>query len=404
MQKNLTMRPSTFFLSAALAASFSCSLIDPPVPMGEPRGNLSGGTSAFSGGQGTGTAGHGPDTTFLVSAISFPESYDWRRDSAYGAVSSTLLLYRNGSKCLEVPAGPAARISVSPDMHHILGGALYTEYADNRGTAIKKDGKDLLSWPEQEKLFGLLVRDGTVHTVGQASSGRSLTYRVDGQIVLNITGGSPFGNFSSCGYGTTGALYLDSGHVCFSYKTRNASTESAFLVKDGKVSNLMSAPGTEILDAKVRNGTPLLFYNDAGRSILSAGGIPEGLAHPGLARWIEGRIIEYRGHTAVEGSFVDRQGIMHNALGWAGGAINTGQSQGYVYCDGQDIFKIDMVPPAYPECFLFHRNCACLTGDGLAIVLTPKETGVRPYMKSGSKTVSFNLYGYLSGIAMEITE
>ena len=397
MQKNLSMKASFLFL--ALAATFSCNIIDPPLPMGEPREWAYGRSPGSYAGNSA--EEQQPDTTFIVSAVAFPESYDWQRDSAFGAVASTIIIYRNGRKSLEFPAGPAEHVSVSPDMHHIIGGALYTEYTDSKGTLVKKDGKYLVSWAGQEKLIGLLVKDSSVHSVGLASGGRSLTYRVNGQVVLNVTGGVAFGGFSSCGYGDTGALYIDSGSVCFSYKTVNGKTESAFLVKDGEALNLMSSPGTEILDARIRNGRPLIFYNEDGRSKLSEGGVSKAFGHPGLSRWIEGRIVEYRGRAAVEGSFLDRLGNTQNALGWSGGAVSTGKNPGFVYCNGQDYFKIDMSPPAYPGYYLFHRNCACLTGDGIALVLTPKEKGGQPVMKYGSKTVKFNLYGYLSGIAVE---
>ena len=393
----------TSVLLLALASFSSCYLIDPPLSLGEPRIGR-GHTSYEKGIIHEDGGGQLTDTTFLVSAVAFPESYEWQRDSAFGAVSSKLILYRNGKKALEVPAGPVAHISVSPDKHHIIESSLYTEYSDASGTWIKRNGADLVAWDEPERLAGLLVKDGDVHSVGFSQNATAITYRINGNVALKIAGGVVLGDFGCDCYGPTGALYIDSGQVCFAYKKQSGLNSSLYFVRDCKTESIMSAPGIEILDAKLRNGKSLIFYNESGKSMLAEAGKSSALSHPGCLHWVDGRLTEYCGKTAVIGSFIDVRGVTWNAVGWIGGAKSTGRNQGYVYCDGQSILKIDVFPPSIPDCYFFHRNCACLAGDGLAMVLTPKDTNKPPYMKYGNTTVQFNLHGYLSGIAVEIRD
>ena len=61
------------------------------------------------------------DTTFYVSAITFPASYDWQRDTAYGNVACTLKVFKGAVPVLTLPAGPSSGISASPHRNHLLG-------------------------------------------------------------------------------------------------------------------------------------------------------------------------------------------------------------------------------------------------------------------------------------------
>ena len=60
------------------------------------------------------------DTAIFMTAVSFPEDYDWRRDTSLGNVRGSIELYRNGEKILSVPAGSGSRVSLDPDLHHLV--------------------------------------------------------------------------------------------------------------------------------------------------------------------------------------------------------------------------------------------------------------------------------------------
>ena len=393
LQKNLTMKTS--LLCLALATLTSCYLIDPPLKLGRPR-------ASCGVNEPQPTDALRPDTCFIISAVSFPASYDWQRDSAYGAVECTLLLYRNGKKELEIPAGPKERISASPDKHHIIGGSLYTEYSDRRGTCIKRNGQTIASWEGPERLLGLLCKDGVTYSLGLSGSGEAVTYRKDGQVVLKLAGASVFGSFGSNGYGPAGALYEDEGAVCFAYKTTVPGGQTAVLVRNGRPETVMSSPGTDLLDVKSVHGEALVLYNESRQTRIASGGktyVPCRYVY-----WQEGELIEYNGNTAIVGSYRSGNGRIIEAIGWDGTVMGLGPDVSYIYCDGRSWHKVEDAPDGRTDCYFFHRHCACQLGNGLAYVLTPRDRTLHPFMQYGSDTVEFNLHGYLSGIAVEIAK
>ena len=402
LQKNLTMKTSLFCLALAFLAS--CSLIDPPLILGEPRARAGSGSGSGSSGNKAvpQIASQLPDTSFFISAVAFPDSYDWQRDSAFGAVECTLLLYRNGQKVLDIPAGPKERISASPDKHHIIGGGLYTEYTDRKGTCLKRNGITIASWDEPERLIGLLYKDGNTHSLGLAQSGGTLTYRIDGKVALKVVGASAFGSFGSNGYGPTGALYEDEGQVCFAYKTSVSGLQSAVIVRDGKTETAMSAHVTDILDVKSDSGKAAVLYNDDKISMISYDG--SAWAPCRHIYWQAGQLIRYEEGLAVLGVYKNPKNQLVTGLGWGGNVKSLALNASYVYCDGRTWHIIEKVIGGYPDCYFFHRNCACQLGNELAYVLTPRDRSQSPFMECGDRVVRFNLHGYLSGIAIEISK
>jgi hypothetical protein len=382
----------------------SCSLLDPALPFGEPRimeesGSRGGGNSSQ-----TSFRDPEPDTLFLVSGVSFPSSYDWRRDSLYGAVLCTLRLYRNGKPALEIPAGPGEKVGVAPDMHHIIGSALFTEYSDSHGTVIKRNGQMIAKWPDTEKLQGLLFKDNTLYTLGLDRSGESFTYRKDGEVVLKVGGSTLLGSFGSDSYGPTGALYECDGQVCFAYKTEPGNVGTVFLVRDGKAENLLSAPGAKILDTKLLQGEPAVLYNQARSTLLIHNGSTRDISSGNGLYWQTGGLILFDGHPAVVGTYLNYKGFRRGAVGWEDTYLGLYEDTAYIYCDGEHYLGMTLPPMNFPDCYFFHRNCACQLGNKLVMVLTPKDPGKNPFMSYGVENVEFNLHGYLSGVAVIISE
>ena len=397
------MRASILLFVIPFLFSASCSLLDPALPFGEPRilenkGVKGGGRDIPS------TIKSEPDTVFLVSGVSFPVSYDWQRDSLFGAVLCTLRLYRNGLPVLEIPAGPGEKVGVSPDMHHIIGSHLFTEYSDSHGTVVKMDGQQIARWPDTEKLQGLLYKDNSFYTLGLDRSGTSFTYRKDGEVVLKVDGASLLGSFGSDSYGPTGALYESGGQVCFAYKTEPKNVGTAFMVRDGKAESLMSALGAEILDVKLLGGEPAVLYNQARSTLLMHNGVSRDISSGNGLYWQSGGLLMYDGHPAVVGSYLNYKGLRRGAIGWEDTFYSLYEDTAYIYCDGEHYTGMTLPPMNYTDCYFFHRNCACQLGNRLAMVLTPKTPGGKPFMSFGLNTTGFDLHGYLSGVAVLITE
>lgn len=344
----------------------------------------------------------GADTVFLISAIEFPESYDWQRDSAFGAVDCTLRLYSNGEPCLEMPAGPAARIGVAPDMHHFIYGSLYTEYSDASGTTVKRDGQALASWKDGEKLLGLLMRDDELHTLGVQKQGGALVYRVNGETELKVPGGIACGGFGTCGYGPTGALYEDSGQVCFGYFTRQGTAVNAVMVNGGIPEQLALLPNNPVLDIKQIAGEKIVLYNSARSTSVCVGGRSLTISIGGGVRWEDGTLVEYEGAPAVLGSYINGKRGLNAGVGWNRKCTEIGPGTGYLYCNGTHCAVLD--PSIRPGFHFFHRGCACQLGKDLACVFSPPPGDGPAFMEYRDKRTEFNFHGYLTGISATIRE
>ena len=398
---------SSYFAAFAAAVSLlllSCTIIDPPLSMGVPRNPLPGRPAS---GETDYPWTVGRDTSLLVSAACFPSGYDWRRDTAFGDVSCTLKLYRGVKPLLSMAAGPAERISISPDRHHILGEYLYTDYSDSRGTTVKCNGRTVGQWEDSELIRGLLFKDGVLHTLGISRSDGTLAYRRDGELVLKLDRAETFGDFGADTYGPGGCLYEDCGRVCFAYKSVLDGMRAVYMVVDGRPEMLLSSPDADFLDARMLSGVPAVLYNQSGVTMLSLGSDDShtNVSHSGLVYWYSGGLLTYRGMTAVAGRFKTDMGRRDAyGLGWSDATAILDKDISYLYCDGRTYKGISNPPEGGEDCYFFHRHCACLTDRGLAMALTPRDLSRKPFLVWGADTLEYRLHGYLSGVSYVVSE
>ena len=174
------------------------------------------------------------DTSVLVSAVEFPEDYDWQRDTAFGQVSGKILLLRGGVRILEIPAGADGKASLDPDMHHLVDGHLYTEYSDGTGTYISRDGERLFTFEGREYLRGLLHMDGHLYTLSQRRDGKGFLLRQDGEVLLDKDAGIVLKSFRDYPDRQSGALYENEGKVCFHY-SRGTGSERVWYSVQNKI-------------------------------------------------------------------------------------------------------------------------------------------------------------------------
>lgn len=245
------MRNFILILTAVLAVS--CSLFEEGNHLGKSRSDAIPGsprdTSAWA---------PQPDTTIYISGVEYPSGYDWSRDTANGTVACSLVVFANFKRVLEVPAGPSHEVSPDFDMHHLLGGHLYTQYSTDSSTVVKRDGKELFRYPGREMICGLMVKDGVVHTIGQNRSGAGLSYRRDGVKIFSRPSGTVIGGLPDASF-PTGALYEDSGAICFSYRQSIHSTaghyDEYYMVKDTVASKIqLGTSVTEVFDIRMIGG------------------------------------------------------------------------------------------------------------------------------------------------------
>ncbi|MBP5721231.1 MAG: hypothetical protein J6W82_09260 [Bacteroidales bacterium] len=381
------MKTAFLFVPAVALATTCCSLLDPPLPLSDPRNSAHASDSSRAIRR---------DTVFMVSAVSFPDNYDWQRDTAFGAVSCTLELYEGGKRVLSLPAGPSKRISAAPDRHHIIGGKLYSDYCDRSGTTVKCNGTTIGEWDDPEIIIGILPLEGTVYTLGRSNTGSGFSFRRNGNIILQSAGGVPLGGFGMDTYGPTGALYQDKGSICFTYRYGDA----AYLVSDGVQTQLASEPGALFLDAKRLGGIPSVLFKYDGFTILLYDGYYVNIDFGGTFNWIEGGIFMHGGDPAVAGR-VDSggPGAGNLGVGLDGDYTSFGPDAEYVFIDGDSWH-----PLKKPSgCYLFNRNCASFIDGEFALALTPTD-GSDPYLEVAGDTITYKLHGFLSGMAIDIRE
>lgn len=311
------------------------------------------------------------DTTVFVSAVRCSPGYDWQRDTAYGCPDARILLFRNGEEVLSVPAGDEFCVSAAPDMHHIVDGHLYTEYCDYSRTVIGRDGTFLYTFPGRELLKGILPVGEDLHTLSESLSTGELIYRKNGEQVFRSAKSTVFGSFDDPSYGQTGALYEDSGAVCFAFRTRDGCR----MVRDGRMSTVK---GTDVFDVKSVRGKDII----AGSSCLGR-------------RWKDARIWRLEGFYAVSGEGDDGISRVIRAADFRETQFSAGKT--LVYCSGsaetavgwEDVEKAG---------FCFSPRCATIVGSTLLILCTPRD-GSCPYIMYGEKKQAFEgLDGFLTGL------
>lgn len=153
-------------------------------------------------------------TTVFISAIEYPNDYDWRSDKLYGDVDCKVVVFKNNKRFLEVPARANAKTVPYPDMSMLIEGKLYTFSNYNNSTYICKNGKDLYQYENKERIIGIIENNNGIYTLGQGECGFS--FRLNGEVILEKDKGYVIGDLDTSNK-NNGALYEDNGQICFAY-------------------------------------------------------------------------------------------------------------------------------------------------------------------------------------------
>lgn len=388
------MKGRYFTFIIMLAATAACNLYGDGLQDGKPRmyceRGRGDGSSSDAGSHGhpgpeDGTPAFVPDTSIFISAVRCEPGYDWRRDTAYGVSSSELLLMHNGEVIVRVPTSAAAHVCTDPDMHHIIGGHLYTEFSNGSRTYIGCDGKELFSFEGREFLKGLCEKDGRIYTLSEKRTGKGFTLRKDGDIIMSVLSGELLGSFNEPSYRSTGALYIDDGRLCFAYSSGSPASSQYYLIRDGEETSAPVA-GTNVLDIRSVLGKDIVIRTSA-----------SGLTWTSARIWPESDGYLIAGDLLYNGS--QCSGILDTRSGnftWLGA-----RGMHIYYKDG----KFAALNPASTEGNLFFPGqCADMLGARLAKVMTPLDTGEPPFLDTGEEIEEFDGFnGFLTGLRTEIS-
>jgi len=141
----------------------------------------------------------------FMTAVAYPEGYDWKKDPEYGEVECSLLFYRGDSLLSSRPAGSLYQSSSDTDMHRIVGADLYEDYSTDEETVILKNGREEYRLPGRERLIDVVMRDSVIYSIGASRDNGGYILRRDWKLVSQSASIQPVGGF-----------YEDKGKLCFS--------------------------------------------------------------------------------------------------------------------------------------------------------------------------------------------
>ena len=354
------------------------------------------------------------DKAVYVSAVSVPQTYNWRRDTSYGGVTCELLLFKNGDLVQSFKTGESAFISAAAQTHHLLGGHLYTEYINGQETVICRDGTEIIRYTGREILRGLLVAEDGVYTLGLDRDEGGFAYRKDGGVLIRQNNCTVFGDFNNSACGSTGALYYNDGSIFFCFRTASA----CYYVRDSQLNQASSPVGAaRLLDFRVF-GRDLYFVADyMNTKIVYAP--KRNYILPALFPWTDASLLCVNGEVWVIAGSSGSGGTLCcriEDLPSAGtGAVFPG-SDNFIYPLEQSTYAVGysrgnlrvqdsggQILFARDSSYYFGRACAAGAGRDFYVLVTPREEGSPPFVWHGGKRDVYDINGYLTAIEVEIS-
>ena len=342
------------------------------------------------------------DTSVFVSGVRVPSGYDWQRDTAIGLGRGELVLFKDMKEVLALPTGYAECVSTDPDTHHIIQGHLYSEFSTLERTVVKRDGETVLEYDGREFLVGLLEKDGVFYTLGRLRSGDGFTYRKNGEILLYVEDGLPYGSFLDSSYPETGALYLDGGKVYFAYRS-NRFGRSSHIVEDGK-DNLVDvfAQSISMEDVKIIGGKLYCVGIVPGSGILQYRNYTGNPTAESSYVWTSCRVIGSGSKVIYAGTGRSQYASGSSTLLLAAdtGSVSVKDSGDWFFCLDEDTLYLN--PSAYEGYYFFSSSCVAYCGGKAYEALTPQD-GSSPFLRVAGKEYEIGLNGFLTAVGVFVS-
>ena len=348
-----------------------------------------------------------PGEHVYLTAVRYPDGFNWELDTC--AVEGTVWidLYRDGQRILSIPAGD----SVHPDMHRFLHGHLYSDASTDTETVVLRDGEELFRFPGRESLRGFLVREDGIHTLGQDRDGDGFTWRVNGRELLRSETGTVLGTLDGSG---AGGLVEDGEEDWFTCRVpsergpefrvmRGAETVRAEALKEGtwtlgyvggRVCRIYSAYRKQYLEV---DGTPVLLACRMGESPLWCR----------MLVW-KGDILLLVNASGVEGKRCFLQtagGQTFDPGNQVADCLTDGERMGWTETDGEgNLLRFrwsdgGILTPG-PDLYLAAGCCARLHDGHLLLALTGRNGTPNRFQRDAESTeIPFN--GYFTSVTVE---
>ncbi len=394
-------------LAAVAALVVSCGMEEvsrrPPV----------GGDGVWTGqGMNSGSGNSGKRVTY-VTALDYPDGYDWRTDVEKGSVKCSLVVYADGIPAMKVAVGDEYEVSSDPDMHRMIGGHLYSDFSSDSTTVIKRDGKELVRYDGREMISGLVENGGYVYTLGDSRQGSGFSFRRDGEVILKRDRGSSFGALHHVGDTVSFAFRepvaaVDGLSLERYYHVVNGDVRQAAVREDvKKVWDIAMLGGeTYYLASVVGIPAPVLFRGESMRA----------LAMPGSSDMLTCRLLPEDGTMYVEGLCV-RDGKSLAGGMWDDEGRNLLLAEGMtissIFMEGDGICCLMNASSPYHDGIIYRcgetypmPSGYSSIGSGSAIVINgilhaglSSFSGGPPIIWRDGKTDTLNVNGFISSIS-----
>ena len=351
-----------------------------------------------------------------VSALDYPEGYDWNQDEEKGSVKCSLVVFAGELPVLKVPVGDEYKVSPDPDMHRISDGHLYTDYSTEAETFFKKDGKPLFSYPGPEMITAFEEIDGAIHTIGHSRSGAGFSYRVNGEVVLQRPSGYSFERIS---YEDTTVTIAFSEPI----QTAGAVVERYYVYRNGNVSQVAVRDDIKrVWDVTSHNGEICYLASLSGVSmpVIVSETKMTALSMPASQSLVSCRMIVFDTGLGVEGILTDGRNIQVAIWGQDGKLRTFAKgmtlsamclSDTDIHCamnsatsSGQGIIIRGNESIAMPPGFACLSRSAMDFSAGMLSVGLSSVAGGKPALWSDGTMTELNVNGYISGVSSVLVE
>lgn len=357
----------------------------------------------------------GPDTEHLMSvcyvtALDYEEGYDWRSDPEKESVRCSLVVLADGVPFMKVPVSNMYSISSDVDMHRIIDGQLYTDFATDSTTVIKRNGTFLYSYSGAERICGMVVRDSDVYTLGENRSGTGFSFRKNGEALVTRDRAS-----------LVSSLRLDGDKLSFAFIEQIRSADGYipryFSVCDGVVSQVFIRDDViRVMDILIDDSTVVYLASIVGISqpVIIAGEDMMALDIPRGMTMVSGTLFKIGSDLAVEGLCSAATGARMSGI-WKNGVkivTFTNQSISALCAEGDGVFcvvnplddkssgKIYCAGETYemPKGYVCMGTGAMSVVNGILNVGLSSLNGGRPVLWKDGQSDTLNVNGYIANV------
>ena len=406
------MRNFALLIALFLAAALSCSDNDGW------RADAPRGFSEYGGSAPGGNAVTPPkDTDIFTLCVEYPADYAWQRDSAPGMADRALVLFRGQKRVLEIDAGGTEGIRPDPDMNRLCRGQVYSDFNAGNSTVICLNGQELFRYEGREMLMGFAVRGAHVYTLGMARSGNGISFRKDGEALLEDPDGVLRGH-GTAGMGQEGLLKDDGGALTFWYEATVGNRLRRYMVTDGMKREVeLESYVKKVHEIRSIGGeTAMLISTDASRErpVLCYGGSSMQLgrdSYPQALSSLTGcRIIpSEKGLYVLEGHrFTVGQKVEHCLWDPSGKQVLCCEDMAGLMMDGNELALVRKKEDGglkswslwgkehrpEDEARLMGEHSVSFAHGRFCIAPVPVQRKFRPYIWAGKDKLALNLNGY----------